>query len=119
MNGVRTRTYVDIGKQVPTKVLTNQRNWTEYLVRTSERNNQSDWSTQIVRWQEGLVGLLYCEHRKRTNFEGSISGVSTVAMKLKLAHDWSWEFNIVHEDSDQPGHPPSLIRVVAVRSIDN
>ena len=38
-------------------------------------------------------------------------------MLAEPAHDKTYKMACAHsEDSDQPGHPPSLIRVFAVRS---
>ena len=54
-----------------------------------------------------------CKRKKQKNN-------STIKMKNKIEppHDRTNNFACApNEDSDQPGHPPSLIRVVAVRSV--
>ena len=53
-----------------------------------------------------------------TLFEVRVQDLKKMVPKYELPHDKTNKMTCApSEDSDQPGHPPSLIRVFAVRSL--
>ena len=74
-----------------------------------------DWTSWIFAWDQ-----LVCPHFVQSRLSSTLP-LGTRWEPRSFIWDTTWQNQQIEcapgEDSDQPGHPPSLIRVFAVRSM--
>ena len=61
-----------------------------------------------------IIKNLYTLHFLASTFSMPFIKIINVCSEVKLRHDKTSKMTAPSEDTDQPGHPPSLIRVFAV-----